>query len=131
MTHSFPTRRSSDLRAVAAIFDRLEQGGADVLELRDPAVLPKAVKNGTEIAGHKAAQARDGAALSRFLHWLSVEAPSGSLTEMAAADRLQALREDTGCLVDLRSEERLSELQSLMRISYAVFFLKKTNTNQI
>src|SRR3546814_11063095 len=32
---------------------------------------------------------------------LSVEAPSGSLTEMAAADRLQALREDTGCLVDL------------------------------
>ncbi|HEY9580695.1 MAG TPA: aminopeptidase P family protein [Rhizorhapis sp.] len=88
-------------RAVAAIFDRLEQGGADVLELRDPAVLPKAVKNGTEIAGHKAAQARDGAALSRFLHWLSVEAPSGSLTEMAAADRLQALREDTGCLVDL------------------------------
>src|SRR3546814_12181194 len=40
-------------------------------------------------------------ALSRFLHWLSVEAPSGSLTEMAAADRLQALREDTGCLVDL------------------------------
>src|SRR3546814_8597171 len=27
-----------------------------------------------------------------------------------------------------RSEEHTSELQSLMRISYAVFFLKKTNT---
>src|SRR3546814_2285618 len=27
----------------------------------------------------------------------------------------------------LRSEEHTSELQSLMRISYAVFFLKKTN----
>src|SRR3546814_5814863 len=29
-----------------------------------------------------------------------------------------------------RSEEHTSELQSLMRISYAVFCLKKTNTNQ-
>src|SRR3546814_4428144 len=30
-----------------------------------------------------------------------------------------------GIAVDLRSEEHTSELQSLMRISYAVFFLKK------
>src|SRR3546814_2500096 len=30
-----------------------------------------------------------------------------------------------------RSEEHTSELQSLMRISYAVFCLKKKNTNQI
>src|SRR3546814_4945930 len=29
----------------------------------------------------------------------------------------------------VRSEEHTSELQSLMRISYAVFCLKKTNTN--
>src|SRR3546814_7566941 len=31
----------------------------------------------------------------------------------------------------LRSEEHTSELQSLMRISYAVFCLKKKKTNQI
>src|SRR3546814_2805078 len=31
----------------------------------------------------------------------------------------------------LRSEEHTSELQSLMRISYAVFCLKKTNTTQL
>src|SRR3546814_8770734 len=31
--------------------------------------------------------------------------------------------------VPMRSEEHTSELQSLMRISYAVFCLKKTNTN--
>lgn len=88
-------------RAVSAIFERLEKGGAAVLELRDPAVLPKAVKNAVEIAGHKAAQARDGAALSRFLHWLSVEGPKGAETELSAAARLRAFREDTGCLVDL------------------------------
>src|SRR3546814_2906769 len=32
---------------------------------------------------------------------------------------------------DLRSEEHTSELQSLMRISYAVFCLKKTNKKKI
>src|SRR3546814_8204981 len=31
---------------------------------------------------------------------------------------------------ELRSEEHTSELQSLMRISYAVFCLKKKNTNK-
>src|SRR3546814_4360582 len=31
-------------------------------------------------------------------------------------------------LVKLRSDEHTSELQSLMRISYAVFFLKKKNS---
>src|SRR3546814_10527135 len=33
-------------------------------------------------------------------------------------------------MVQLRSEEHTSELQSLMRISYAVFCLKKKNTTQ-
>src|SRR3546814_2895691 len=32
-------------------------------------------------------------------------------------------------IIILRSEEHTSELQSLMRISYAVFCLKKTTTN--
>src|SRR3546814_7501733 len=43
-------------------------------------------------------------------------------------DRLGHLRQlDTRLL---RSEEHTSELQSLMRISYAVFCLKKKNTNK-
>src|SRR3546814_8724274 len=32
-------------------------------------------------------------------------------------------------VIDMRSEEHTSELQSLMRISYAVFCLKKKNNN--
>src|SRR3546814_6790205 len=35
--------------------------------------------------------------------------------------------ESATCLLALRSEEHTSELQSLMRISYAVFCLKKKN----
>jgi Xaa-Pro aminopeptidase len=88
-------------RAVAAIFEALESAGAKVLQKRDPSVLPKATKNEAEIAGHKAAQARDGAALTRFLHWLSVEAPKGGLDELAAAARLERFRKDSGDLRDL------------------------------
>jgi Xaa-Pro aminopeptidase len=88
-------------RAVVAIFEALEKVGAKLIETRDPAVLPKAIKNPAEIAGHKAAQRRDGAALSRFLHWLSVEAAKGGLTELVAADRLHQFRRETGELRDL------------------------------
>jgi Xaa-Pro aminopeptidase len=88
-------------RSVAAIFEALEQAGAKVVAKRDPAVLPKALKNEVEIAGHHAAQARDGAALSRFLHWLSVEAPKGGVDELSAAAKLRAFREETGALRDL------------------------------
>jgi Xaa-Pro aminopeptidase len=88
-------------RAVAAIFGTLEAAGASVLALRDPTILPKAIKNEAEIAGHRAAQTRDGAALCRFLHWLSIEAPKGHLTELSAAARLKAFRDATHQLRDL------------------------------
>jgi Xaa-Pro aminopeptidase len=88
-------------RAVAAVFDALEKGGAKLVTVRDPAVLAKAIKNHAEQAGSRAAHARDGAALSRYLHWLSVEAPKGELTEISASDQLRKFREGTGKLLDL------------------------------
>jgi Xaa-Pro aminopeptidase len=88
-------------RAVAAIFERLAQSGAQIVAGRDPSVLPRAVKNTVEQCGHRAAQARDGAALTRFLHWLSIEAPKGELTELSAAAQLQSYRQATGQLRDL------------------------------
>ena len=88
-------------RSVAAIFAALDAAGARVVELPDPTVLPKAIKNPVEIAGQRSAQARDGAAMVRFLHWLSGEGPRGALTEQDAADRLQAFRAEGGQLVDL------------------------------
>jgi len=88
-------------RSVAAIFDALEKAGARVISKRDPSILPKAIKNEVEIAGHRAAQARDGAALSRFLHWLSIEAPQGGVDELSAAARLHAFRQAGGDLRDL------------------------------
>jgi Xaa-Pro aminopeptidase len=87
--------------AVAAVFAALIAGGASVLESRDPCVLPKAVKNPVEIAGTIAAHRRDGAALTRFLHWFDGEAPKGGLTEMSAAAKLKQFRDQTNLLEDL------------------------------
>lgn len=88
-------------RAVAAVFHALEGAGADVVAATDPVVLPKAIKNPVEQAGHRAAQARDGAAIARFLRWVEAEAPKGGVTELSAADRLQAFRAEGGLLRDL------------------------------
>ncbi|MEO8142454.1 MAG: aminopeptidase P family N-terminal domain-containing protein, partial [Sphingomicrobium sp.] len=88
-------------RSVAAIGQALEGAGAKLWRVRDPAVLPKAIKNDAEISGHQAAQARDGAAIARFLRWVETEAPSGELDELNASDRLQAFREEGGMLRDL------------------------------
>ena len=88
-------------RSVAAIFEALDAAGAKIVSVRDPAVLPKAIKNATEIAGHQAAQVRDGAAIARFLRWVEAEAPTGELDELKASDRLEQFRADTGELRDL------------------------------
>lgn len=91
-------------RCVAAIFERLEAGGAQADAVRDPTVLAKAIKNPAEIAGHDAAQLRDGAALTRFLRWLDIEGPKGTQTEISAAEKLRAFRAETGKLLDLSFE---------------------------
>lgn len=88
-------------RAVAAIHEALRRGGATVVAERDPTVLAKAIKNPIEIAGHRSAQARDGAAMVRFLKWFEETAPSGTLSELSASDRLEAIRGETGLLRDL------------------------------
>ncbi|WP_230769050.1 aminopeptidase P family protein [Sphingomonas sp. Leaf4] len=88
-------------RAVAAIHGALSAGGATIVATRDPSVLAKAIKNPVEIAHHRAAQARDGAAMVRFLKWFEETAPLGTLTELSASDRLEAIRGETGLLRDL------------------------------
>lgn len=88
-------------RAVAAIFEALERAGAKILPVRDPTILPKAIKNAVEIAGQQAAQIRDGAAISRFLRWVETEAPKGDVDELTASDHLEALRKENPELRDL------------------------------
>lgn len=80
---------------------RLQAAGVEVVRDADPVALPKACKNDVELAGIRAAHRRDGAAVSRFLGWLSHRSRGGTLREIEVSDRLQALRQETGALRDL------------------------------
>ena len=71
----------------------LREAGATVVGGPDPCLLPKACKNATEQAGARASHARDAVAVCRFLHWLDSEVPGGAVTELSAAARLLALRQ--------------------------------------
>src|SRR3546814_1546040 len=101
MTRAFPTRRSSDLRALL-VASRNEHQGA--VELR-----------------HVLEEKRD-VHRPRLRH--QIVARPGAVVLMPLPD----------VAVEGRSEEHTSELQSIMRTSYAVFCLKKkkqiqTNSN--
>src|SRR5262245_20047664 len=80
---------------------QLQMAGAALVRDADPVALPKACKNAVELSGIRRAHHRDGAAVSRFLAWLTRESRSGTLREIEASDRLQALRQETGELRDL------------------------------
>src|SRR3546814_2600725 len=113
MTHSFPPRLSSD---------RMEYDRLSFVE----AVEELAKRAGVEVP-------REGGDEPRVVM-------DGPLDALAAAQRyfIERLRHAPSAIEYLkkRSEEHTSELQSLMRISYAVFCLKKkrppvTNTPHI
>ena len=82
-------------------FDTLQAEGAKVIRGDDPCALPRACKNAVEIEGSRKAHARDGAAVTRFLHWLATEGQVNPPDEIAAVSRLEAFREATGALKDL------------------------------
>ncbi|WP_425099050.1 aminopeptidase P family protein [Tropicibacter sp. S64] len=81
-----------------AVNDALE--GREIVEGDDPCVLPKAMKNATELEGTRAAHLRDAAAMVRFLCWLDREAP-GNLTEITVVKRLEEERRATNALRDI------------------------------
>jgi Xaa-Pro aminopeptidase len=79
----------------AVIAEAVSDAGGTVVEGADPAVLPKARKNAVELAGSRRAHIRDGAAMVRFLAWLDRMGPTGSIDEIAAAEKLRAFRAET------------------------------------
>ncbi len=78
-----------------AIATVIREAGGAIVEGSDPASLPKARKNATELAGARRAHLRDGAAMVRFLAWLDGAASAGAIDEIAAADKLAEFRADT------------------------------------
>ncbi len=83
-----------------AIARLVTDNGGKVLRGGDPIAPMKAVKNAVEIAGARAANTRDGAAVTRFLAWFDREAARG-LTEIDAVEALESFRRDSGLLKDI------------------------------
>jgi Xaa-Pro aminopeptidase len=82
-------------------FETLAAAGAEVIRGEDPCALPRACKNDVEIAGTRNAHIRDGAALTRFLHWLATEGQINPPDEITAVRKLEAFRQATGVMKDL------------------------------
>jgi Xaa-Pro aminopeptidase len=78
--------------SAAWVVERLTDAGAELVRAADPVTAMKARKNPVEIAGSRAAHARDGAALARFLAWLDRETAVRPVGEIEAAERLASLR---------------------------------------
>src|SRR3546814_6386543 len=108
LTPSFPTRRSSDLRTWRRFSIAAVRGGTRLAARQSTGEACALARFGVEL---------DPAAMQLDQAFREGEAePRPRLARMGGA----ALK-----LLEDRSEEHTSELQSLMRISYAVFCLKK------
>ncbi|GAB4521449.1 MAG: aminopeptidase P family protein [Roseibium sp.] len=83
------------------IADAITDAGGKLVEAQDPVLLPKAVKNETELRGARAAHIRDAAAYVNFLAWFDEVAPGGELDEIGAAEKLEEFRRATGVLKDI------------------------------
>ena len=79
----------------------LKAEGAQIVPGQDPCILPKAIKNATEIKGARIAHQRDGVAMARFLAWLDEVAVSDKIDEIAAAVKLEDCRRESGQLKDI------------------------------
>ena len=82
-------------------FEALKAAGAQVMRAADPCALPRACKNAVEIEGTRQAHIRDGAALTRFLHWTATEAQTDLPDEVTVVKTLEGFRAATGALKDL------------------------------
>ncbi len=76
------------------IVNKLVEAGATITRAADPCLLPKATKNETELAGTRNAHIRDGVAVTKFLEWLSIETPKGTVDEISAEQKLYSFRSE-------------------------------------
>nr|WP_278437020.1 aminopeptidase P family protein [Brucella anthropi] len=84
-----PTLAAEQLRLVVT------SAGGSVIEGKDPARIPRAIKNKAELDGSRAAHERDGVAMVNFLSWVDGQKP-GTIDEISAAQKLEESRADAG-----------------------------------
>lgn len=58
---------------------------ANVLDRANLTLLPKAIKNPTEVANERVAHIKDGVAVTKFMYWLKKNVGKMKITECSAA----------------------------------------------
>ena len=61
--------------------------------LQNPCLIPKAIKNETELEGSRKAHIRDGVSITKFLCWLKNHQSVETENEISAANKLLSFRE--------------------------------------
>ena len=82
----------------------ITKAGGKIIKGRDPVVLPRAIKNQTEIQGARNAHIRDGVAMCKFLYWLDQQR-AGSIDEITTAKKLESIRFENAKAMGSRLEE--------------------------
>ena len=67
-----------------------------ILDGENLTLLPKAIKNETEVQNEKTAHLKDGVAMVKFIHWLKKNVGKQKITELSAADKLYEFRSVQG-----------------------------------
>ena len=78
---------TTNFAALSALPEKIKK-----IDRPSPVLLPKAVKNATEIAGIRRAHLKDGVALTKFMYWLKEEAGADKGTEISLADKMESFR---------------------------------------
>ncbi|MCD7842398.1 MAG: aminopeptidase P family N-terminal domain-containing protein, partial [Lachnospiraceae bacterium] len=68
--------------------------GVEVIDRENPTLLPKAVKNPTEVENERIAHIKDGVALTKFIYWLKTNVGKQPMTELSAEEKLYSLRSE-------------------------------------
>jgi Xaa-Pro aminopeptidase len=85
---------------VVAVWEALHSSGAIIIDGADPCILQKACKNEAELSGTRAAHIRDGAAVSRFVSWVTKKALNGGVDELTAVQKLYDIRAENNLFRD-------------------------------
>ena len=74
------------------------------VEVQNPAVLMKAMKNETEVNNIRKAYVKDGVACTKFMYWLKNNVGKIKITELSASEKLLQFRQEQEGFVDLSFE---------------------------
>ena len=90
-----------DKGSTSAIVASVLGKGCEVVYGKNPTNLLKAIKNPVEIANMKHYYLQDSVALTKFIYWVKHHPNKESLTEIAAANKLDSLRAEVPGFIEL------------------------------